>query len=135
MVAAVCSWHEHHEQTVREIERRFNNGEGMVVAAPTLIEAYSVLTRLPPPHRISPAEAFILLEANFFEAKTATLDANAYHNLLRGSPEAGISGGRVYDAVIAACARSAKVRTLLTFNEAHFASMGDLKLEIVVPRR
>ena len=109
MVAAVCSWHEHHEQTVREIERRFNNGEGMVVAAPTLIEAYSVLTRLPPPHRISPAEAFILLEANFFEAKTATLDANAYHNVLRGSPEAGISGGHVYDAVIATCARSAKV--------------------------
>ena len=107
----------------------------MVVAGPALVEAYSVLTRLPAPHRISPAEALMLLEANFFQVKIATLTAAAYRAMLRKSAEAGISGGRVYDAVIAACARDAKVRTLLTFNEAHFMALGRLDLEIAVPRQ
>lgn len=37
----------------------------MIVAAPALIETYSVLTRLPAPHRLSPAAALSVVEANF----------------------------------------------------------------------
>ena len=135
MIAAVCSWHEQHDKAVRELQKRLSGTEEMIVAAPALIEAYAVLTRLPAPHRISPAEALTLLETNFFRgAKIATLDAARYRSLLRSSPDTGIAGGRVYDAVIAACARKAKARTLLTFNETHFASLGGPNLEIVVPR-
>jgi len=53
--------------------------------------------------------------------------------LLRGAPEAQISGGQVYDAVIAACARKARVNALLTFNEKHFEPFAGDGLEIVVP--
>jgi predicted nucleic acid-binding protein len=44
-----------------------------------------------------------------------------------------VSGGRTYDAVIAACALRARVTTLLTFDEEHFAAYADRGLEIVVP--
>lgn len=53
MIAAVCAWHEHHTRATEEIERRLSRGEEMIVAAPALVEAYAVLTRLPPPHRLS----------------------------------------------------------------------------------
>ena len=65
MIAAVCSWHEHHEATANEIDSRLAGRSKMMVAAPALIEAYAVLTRLPPPHRLTPQTALTLLENNF----------------------------------------------------------------------
>ena len=106
----------------------------MVVAAPALIEAYSVLTRLPAPHRLAPADALSLLDANFSRGITVvTLSAAACRALLRAAPGDGVFGGRIYDAVIAACARRARARTLLTFNTSHFASFAGPDLAIVAP--
>jgi predicted nucleic acid-binding protein len=134
MVAAVCSWHEHHERAVRAIESRLNRRERMVVAAPALIEAYSVLTRLPAPHRLSPADALTLMEANFMRpVKVVALAAEDYRAILRGAPAAGISGGRIYDAIIAACAHRGNARTLLTFNDSHFRPLERPDMTVVVP--
>ena len=106
----------------------------MVVAAPALVEAYSVLTRLPAPHRLSPDVAGHLVDSNFVRGITCVaLSAAEYRTLLRTAPADGVAGGRVYDAVIAQCARSARVRTLLTFNASHFAPFSGPDLAIVVP--
>ena len=106
----------------------------MMVAAPALVEAYAVLTRLPPPHRLSPADAVALLEANFTsEAKTVVLDANSYRTLLRQAPGNGIAGGRIYDSVIVACALKANASALLTLNASHFLPFSTERLEVVVP--
>jgi predicted nucleic acid-binding protein len=106
----------------------------MIVAAPALIETYSVLTRLPAPYRLSAEVALGVVEANFLRgAKIVALEAEAYRTLLRGAPAAGVSGGLTYDAVIAACARKEKVRTVLTLNESHFRRFADPDLLVVVP--
>ena len=134
MIAAISSWHDHHERARREIENRLSRKQRMVVAGPTLIEAYAVLTRFPAPHRIAPVDARSLLEANFLQGvKVVALGVAAYGVLLRGAPDADISGGQTYDAVIAACARKAQVNVLLTFNEKHFAAFAGDDLEIIVP--
>src|SRR5689334_10828373 len=89
MVAAVCSWHEHHERTVLAIGSRLNRRQTMVVAAPALIEAYSVLTRLPAPYRLSPADALSLMEANFIRhVKVVALPPETYTAILRRAPAA-----------------------------------------------
>jgi predicted nucleic acid-binding protein len=124
MVAVVSSWHEHHERAIREIQNRLNSRQRMVVAAPALIEMYSVLTRFPAPHRFAPSDALNLIEQNFLrDHQIVALSAAACRTLLRTAPDSGISGGRVYDAVIATCAVKARVNALLTFNEAHFSSL------------
>lgn len=125
MLAALCTWHEHHERTVREIERRLDDGEALVVAAPALVETYAVLTRLPPPHRLSPVDCLTLLEANFIgnALEIVALEADAYRHLLRSAPVRRIAGGQVYDAVIVECALAARAETLLTFNEQQFRSL------------
>jgi len=134
MIAAISSWHDDHERAHREIENRLSRKQRMVVAGPALIEAYSVLTRFPAPHRIAPTDARSLLEANFLKGvKIVALGAAAYGFLLRGAPDADISGGQTYDAVIAACARKARVNVLLTFNEKHFTPFAGDDLEIIVP--
>ena len=134
MIAAISSWHEHHERARREVENRLSRRQRMIVAGPTLIEAYSVLTRFPAPHRIAPREARSLLEANFLHGvKVVALGGTAYGVLLREAPDADISGGHTYDAVIAACARKARVNALLTFNEKNFAPFAGNDFEIIVP--
>lgn len=134
MVAAVCTWHEHHEPAAGEIEARLQRDETLLVAAPTLVETYAVLTRLPPPYRLSSADALALVETNFIQtARVITLDARSYRTFLRRVHDAGIRGGRTYDAVIATCALKARAVTVLTFNKSHFLSFAERGLEIVVP--
>jgi predicted nucleic acid-binding protein len=121
MVAAVCTWHEHHLAAAAEIDRRLGRGERLAVAAPALVETYAVLTRLPSPHRLAPADAWALVKANFIEhATVVALNGHACARLLARLSALGIGGGRTYDAVIADCAGRAKVDALLTFNRRHF---------------
>jgi len=135
MIAAVCSWHEDHDVSHHEIERRLRQGEPMLVPGPALIEAYAVLTRLPPPHRLAPADALALLESSFVElGRIVVLEPDGYVALIHDAPAAGIAGGRTYDAVIAACAIKAKASTILTLNEGHFSPFARPGLEIVAPK-
>jgi len=133
MGAGVCPSHTHHIRATQEIDRRLTQGEEMIVAAHALAEAYSVLTRLPSPYRLAPSDAFTLLETNFMGIKIIALDGKAYRSLLSQAPSAGIAGGQIYDAVVAACALQAKVATLLTFNERHFSSFAEKGITVVVP--
>jgi predicted nucleic acid-binding protein len=134
MVAAVCAWHEHHAPAAAEINRRLALSEPMIVAAPALVEAYAVLTRLPSPHRLSAADTLAVLEANFLRSgRLMALDAASYRSLVRRAPKDGIAGGRTYDAVIARCAMRAKAATLLTFNQRHFYALVPAGIDVIVP--
>jgi predicted nucleic acid-binding protein len=106
----------------------------MFVGAPSLVEAYSVLTRFPPPHRLRPSDALLLLETSFIRAGTVVaLDPGHYVRLLREAARDGVAGGRIHDAVIAACAERSNGVTLLTFNVGDFESLARPGLEVVTP--
>lgn len=132
IIAAVCSWHEDHGRAAAEIESRLAGEETMVIPAPALAEAYAVLTRLPAPHRLSPADAWRLLDANFTSSVVA-LAPDGYVDVLRTLADRGIAGGRTYDAVIGECARVGRADALLTFNQRHFEPAPD-GVAIVEPR-
>jgi len=118
MVAAVCSWHERHAVVAADVERRLaTRGSRLAIPAHALVEAYAVLTRLPAPHRVAPADAWALLEANFVKpAEVMALEAA----LLARLAAAGTGGGRTYDALIAEQAAIAGADVLLTLNPRHF---------------
>ncbi len=134
MIAAVCGWHEHHAAAATEVEKRLARGERMVLSAHALFESYAVLTRLPPPNRVAPADAYAVLSASFIGGRRIiALEAAATSGLLKTLAREGVAGGRAYDALIAACARAGKVSALLTFNASHFGLFADARLEIVTP--
>jgi len=132
LVAAVCSWHEHHSATRGELEERARRGENLAVAAHTLLEAYAVLTRLPPPYRLRPADALALVEAVRERCGLVALTATETWSLVRSLPAGGIAGGSTYDALVAACARKAKAQVVLTWNVRDFARVAE-GLEVVSP--
>ncbi|MGH7910102.1 MAG: type II toxin-antitoxin system VapC family toxin [Candidatus Dormibacteraceae bacterium] len=73
------------------------------LAGHAVFETYSVLTRLPPPQRVAPRDARRLIEQNFPDS--CHLDLRRSMELLTELAYAGIAGGAVYDALVAACAR------------------------------
>jgi predicted nucleic acid-binding protein len=121
MIAAICTWHEHHAPAAAELKRRLDRGEQLAIPAPALVESYAVLTRLPAPHRLSPADSWTLLEGNFIQhRRIIALSGALYVATVRALVKQGVGGGRTFDAVIAECARQARPATLLTFNRRHF---------------
>jgi predicted nucleic acid-binding protein len=125
LVALTCAAHEHHEATRTDLDERSARRERLLVAAHSLAEAYAVLTRLPPPFRLAPGVAIEALLTDWRREQAITLTATEVWTTLGELPAAGVSGGRTYDALIAACARKARVRTVLTWNTKHFESLGD----------
>lgn len=105
VVAAFASWHEGHASAAKVLARKPR------VPAHVLVESYSVLTRLPPPHR-APAELVAVFLAEMFTAAPLVLPVRAHSRLIRQSAAAGIAGGSVYDALIAATVLHAKGRLL-----------------------
>lgn len=106
VVAAFASWHEGHASAIATLARRPR------LPAHVIVETYSVLTRLPPPHRSPPeiAEAFL---RQGFPGLPLTLPGAAQRELVGFAAQAGLSGGAIYDALVAATARRARA-TLLT---------------------
>ncbi len=98
VVAAFASWHEGHQSALRALRGDVR------LPAQVLVESYSVLTRLPPPHRAAApvVESFL---AERFPGAPLTLPGNEYRALLRAMAAAEVAGGAIYDALIGATAR------------------------------
>ena len=124
LIAAVLPQHEHHAATIAGLSRRRAAGHEFLMAAPAMLEAFAVLTRLPPPHRLAPADAVAVLDRNWGQAETIALSASETWKLLRQLGAAGTSGGRACDEAIAACAKKAKANEILTWNVRHFSGAG-----------
>lgn len=97
VIAAFASWHEHHERARTALD------QGARLIEHCALETYSVLTRLPSPHRCSGAIARDYLLARFPEP-WLRLDATAFRRFTLGLPERDIAGGAAYDALVAATA-------------------------------
>lgn len=133
MIALIATWHDGHAAAVSEWRRRTEKGEQPVLAVPCWSEAYSVLTRLPPPHRLHPAVVWKAVQANWGVCPTVALTAREWLQTLEACAQADIAGGRVYDELIAACALKAGVEVLVTCNPRHFLRHSD-RLEIRAPQ-
>jgi predicted nucleic acid-binding protein len=100
VVAAFASWHELHERARTALDRRPR------LPAHAALETYSVLTRLPPPHR-APAELVLAFIADRFPETYIVLPAKRHGPLLEELGSLGIAGAATYDALIAVTAREA----------------------------
>ncbi len=120
VVALVAGWHEKHEVTRSALEAMGRKGHDLFVPTPALIESYSVLTRLPPPHRLSPKVALQLLRANFERTRTPALLRTQVWKTLDEAVERAVAGGRVHDWIIARTASHDGPCILVTSNARHF---------------
>ncbi len=76
-----------------------------------LLESYATLTRMPG-HELSPQIAWQALK-DTFPRRHPSVPAGTYRTLLSQLADAGVAGGRVYDALVGASAKAAEA-TLAT---------------------
>ena len=120
MVPAYIKGHKQHSRVMPWLDRILAGEVSGVLSGHSLAETYSVLTRIPPPDRISPEFAWQAIERNLPFFEVITLTEAEIVAMLSDLATQDIGGGTVYDALIAAVARKANVDVLLTFNTSHF---------------
>lgn len=96
-VAYLVQDHDLHERALQRLR-----GVSRGLAGHAAFETYSVLTRLPASVRVSAHVAARMINVSFPE--TRQLGARQQASLLKELPAKGISGGAVYDALVAAAA-------------------------------
>lgn len=99
VVAAFASWHEMHEPARKHLDG------GLRLVEHCALETYSVLTRLPSPHR-SPGNLVRDFLAARFPDSPLRLNVAEFRKFLLGLPEQRVTGGSTYDALVAATAAS-----------------------------
>jgi predicted nucleic acid-binding protein len=135
LVAGILLWHEHHDLARKAIEAALEAGT-LVLPVPVLIESYAVMTRLPAPHRLSPADAQSLLHGNFGRQPTVDgLTGPECWAMLDDLAADGVAGGRTYDAQILAVALKRNAAVLLTLNPSDFRPLAPDEIEIRCPAR
>jgi predicted nucleic acid-binding protein len=132
MVTGVVRTDERHAKALRAIRGAFDSPEGMLVPVHALVETYAVITRMPAPHRATPAEAVKALRDTFGVARLAPLSARSVWILLDDLAGASFGGGLTYDAIILKSAEDAGATVLLTWNIRDYERLSP-RIEIRTP--
>lgn len=122
VLAAFTEGHVHHDASALALLRAEKKHASCAVHS--LAEFYSALTRMPGRYRARHEEGILFLEELKRRLTFVALDAEEYLSALVGFAEQGIVGGRMYDALLAQCAMKARAEIILTWNVAHFRSLG-----------
>lgn len=104
-VPAFLSWHEQHE-----VCRRALTEQVQAVPAHVVAEVFSVLTRLPAPHRISAASALVFVES--LPGPFLDLSGARVLDVVSRLARQGVVGGAVYEGLVAAAAVDAGLELL-----------------------
>lgn len=100
LVAAFAAWHEAHNLAITALARAPR------LPVHVLLETFSVLTRLPPPHR-APAQLVDAFFQEHLRQRPLTLPAGEQRALVSLAVKAGLAGGAIYDALVGATAKHA----------------------------
>jgi predicted nucleic acid-binding protein len=121
IVSGIVESHPMHARCLTWLQRAKAGEVESIVVSHTLAETYAVLTSLPLKPRISPLVAQRLIDNNLQAVATIVpLTTADYWNTIQSMTEMGLSGGTVYDALIATVARRLPVDRLLTLNADDF---------------
>ena len=134
IVSGLLAWHEWHEIASARLSALLESQAEVVLPLHALVEAYAVMTRLPPPHRLSGKDAVEILEGTLRARSTLIgLEGDEGWHLIRDFARRSVAGGTSYDGLILACALKGGARRLLTFNRAHFERIEAEGIEILTP--
>jgi predicted nucleic acid-binding protein len=136
VVAGVSPWHVNHAEARRLLARVLVQAEKntVVLPRPVLVEAYSVLTRLPKPQRLVPRQALELLQQTLKgRVQVAEVSSRESWDFLENLSRSGTTGGAAHDAVILDLACQAGATKIYTFNLRHFVPLAPPGIEILSP--
>jgi predicted nucleic acid-binding protein len=121
LVATFYADHEHHKPSF-ELFLRFEKSK-VSCSSHSLGEVYSCLTGMPGKDRVSGNEAMLFL-ANIREHITLVALTTEEQFLATEASAPAVTGGGIYDTLIAHCALKASAETIYTWNTKDFKRLG-----------
>jgi len=92
------------------------------------------MSALPVRPALAPEQAFLFVQQMTEKLATIALEQSEYLNAIRDLADRSQTGGRVYDALLLACARKVRAETIYTLNLKHFRQLApDLAGRIRAP--
>jgi predicted nucleic acid-binding protein len=117
LVAAVVEPHPMHKRALPWLQRAKKKEVEFLVSSHSLAELYAVLTTLSVNPRIGPHVAQRLINKDIEDtARIISLSSADYASVVRQMSDLGLTGGCIYDALIAKAAEKSEADRLLTFN-------------------
>lgn len=121
LVAACVRQHPHYAPARAVLEAIATGAQQGTISAHSLGEFYSALTSLPITPRILPAEADRIIQINVRpHFKLIQVTPAMYVDAIDACVRQSLGGGKVYDALLLACARKADCDRIYTFNIGDF---------------
>ena len=135
LVAAVIEAHPMHRVALPWLQRAKAKSDSGLVAAHSIAELYSVLTKLPLRPRIAPSVAVEVIERDVLDIlEVVPLSGDDYRAVINRLAQMGITGGAIYDALIVHAARAAGAEQIVTLNQTDFQRIApDLSGRIIAP--
>lgn len=132
LVAAFCHGHVHHSPSFK----RFSAAEkkNSACGVHSLAEVYAVMTALPVKPMIPAEQALLFVEEVRDRLTLISLSAEEYFDTIHEASLRNFTGGRLYDALLLACAAKSKAQVIYTWNLKHYQSLApDLATRIQAP--
>ncbi len=134
LVPALVDQLPNHEQCFSLLASLLEDGNTAACSTHAVAELFAVLTALPVPLRISPAEAELLVTVSVVgRCQLVPLGVEDYVWALRQTAAAGLASGALYDALHIAAARCIGATRLYTYNLRHFRALSPPDLGISSP--
>jgi len=122
LVAVFYGDHVHHRASLALFLKHPRKQAGC--GAHSLAEVYSTLTRMPPPHRLGGEQAMLFLGELRDRLSLVALDGGDYFQAINEFAALGVTGGAIYDGLLARCALKAGAESICTWNVRHYRLFG-----------
>lgn len=101
----------------------------------SLAEVYATMTALPVRPLLAPEQVVLFVEQVAGKLAIVPLEPDEYLAAIRELGNRGVGTGRVYDALLLACARKSGAEIIYTWNQKHFRQLApDLGDRIQTPK-
>jgi predicted nucleic acid-binding protein len=118
LIAAFWGGHVHHGPSIKLLGSA--NKKDSACGIHTLAEVFAVMTALRVKPLIPPEQGLLFVGEIRQRLALVSLDSEEYFATIQKAAEQGITGGRVYDALLLGCAVKSKAQTIYTWNLKHF---------------
>lgn len=121
LVAAFRGAHIHHSASIQRLSKA--DPRRCACGLHSLAEFYSVATALPVRPMVLPEQAMLFIADIRTRLSLISLTSDEYLAALQNVAPRGFAGGRVYDALLLACAIKCKAETIYTWNLKHYQAI------------
>lgn len=121
LVAVFRRHHVHHARSIkvfREAQQQFS-----ACAIHSFAEFYATMSALPDKPKLTPEQVLLFIQEIRQRLSPIVLEAQEYLETIEKTAARGLTSGKIYDALLLACAAKSQAQIIYTWNLKHFHSI------------